>query len=229
MSKAKQRRASRLNIERQHRRDIRSNLAENSEDSELHDLIHWKDSSQYDDVCADDIAVGQIVVERFGEEDEEEVRRFLSEICLKLSESLNERLRTSDLIKVAQDVLAGSYDWFDNDDLDAAKIDRMMSQLVEKMGLEWDEKWHFNHDDVFLGYVRWINLVKSCRQLDDTICTEKLWKKYCAKYKEELDGTHGSASVVFGDIGLKVQVTRGQKVKLRYNSFYRTSRSLNMI
>ena len=111
--KAKQRRASRLNVERQHRREVVINISDNSELSELYDVIHWKHCSQYREVEADDIVVGEVSIEEFTDQDQTDVKEFLGNICVQLKDNLDERLRASELIKVARNVLAGSYDWFE--------------------------------------------------------------------------------------------------------------------
>ena len=111
--KAKQRRASRLNMERQHRREVVINISDNSELSELYDVIHWKHCSQYREVEADDIVVGEVSIEEFTDQDQTDVKEFLGNIYVQLKDNLDECLRASELIKVARNVLAGSYDWFE--------------------------------------------------------------------------------------------------------------------
>ena len=190
-ARAKQRRAGRINIERQHRREVLTNLGENAELVELHDVMGWKDATE--DVTAADVVVGEISVEDFTDDDLSEVKKGLAKICEKLKENLDDRLRKSELMKTAQHVLSSSFDWFDikllqtdqgQQDL-ANKVNGNLSNLATKMGAEWKEELDLNDDDVFVGYCRWINLCKSDKNSDLNISDEKLWQIYYEKYKDD--------------------------------------------
>ena len=184
-ARAKMRRAGRLNIEREHRREVLNNLGENVEMVELHDVLHWKNAS--DDVTAEDIVVGEFSVENFTVANLGKVKKFLSQICEKLKESLDERLRTSELMKEAQSVFIGPFDWFDVQQCraSAVKVEANLASLSGKMGTEWQENLQLSHDELFIGYTRWISLFKSEKAANPAIPTEKLWEKYYGKYKED--------------------------------------------
>ena len=181
---ARTRRAGRMNIERQERRNVLSNLGENAEMIELPDVLSWKNNT--DDVSAEDIVVGEIPIENFRDRDQDKVEKFMSEICKKLKGNLDERLKTSDLIQTAHTVLTGSFDWCDMQDQGLAReVQDNLKKLVNKMGLEWQENLDHSHDDLCTGYLRWVLTSKSTREQNPDITTEKLWEKYFNKYKED--------------------------------------------
>ena len=173
-----------MNIERQERRNVLSNLGENAEMIELHDVLSWKNNTE--DVSAEDIVVGEIPIENFRDRDQDKVEKFMSEICKKLKGNLDERLKTSDLIQTAHTVLTGLFDWCDMQDQGLArKVQDNLKKLINKMGLEWQENLDHSHDDLCTGYLRWVLTSKSTREQNPDTTTEKLWEKYFNKYKED--------------------------------------------
>ena len=179
--KAKQWRAGRVNIERKHRRDLLSNLGDNVELDELHDVLNWRNAT--DDVTAED--VGEVPIENFSESELAKVKEDLEKICEKLKLNLDDRLRKSELMKVAQNVLTGSFDWYDpdlfsNDQAEhlVSQVSESISKFAEKMGIFWKDTVQENFNEVFAGYFKWLSLCKRTKQTTPSVSDEKLWQMY---------------------------------------------------
>ena len=180
--RAKQKRAGKLNIERRHRREVLSNLGGCDNLDELHDTLHWRHITE--DVLAEDIVIGEVPIKEFTDNDLGKVKEDLRKICESLSINLDDRLRKSDLMKSAQHTLTGSFDWYiphqystDQEQVTNPAQERL-SDLAEKMGIEWQEMFNENTVELLYGYVAWINLCIERRQSNSCESDENLWQIY---------------------------------------------------
>ena len=91
-----------------------SNLGESADLEELHDVLHWRNSTE--DVSADDNVNGEVPINEFTEDELGKVKEDLRNICKKLKTNLDDRLRKSDIMRSAQHTLTGPFDWYNFQD-----------------------------------------------------------------------------------------------------------------
>ena len=180
---AKQHRVRVLNVERAVRRDLVAEVE--------HDLAHLTDIVAWDnveDVHVDDIQVGEISVEDFNDEVEQEAVATLKLCCQDLVDEWEERLQTSTLMKKARD-LFDRYDWYivgDDDSIEMAE--NKLIAVVNELHNE-EEEFFMEHRGMLLrGFHMWIVLWQTEMQNNKQVTLEELYPKYWKMYNKNACG-----------------------------------------